>query len=311
MPHAKAIKAIATSVNDFTVLPLHLPPTPAYPHAATHYLYLRPNAPQVPTEDTPREVFLVNVPIDATETHARSLFAAQLGGARIDKVAFEGARVGKGITAPVVPSTRSKKRKRAETEGATAGAEVGLLPGGWDRGLHRSGGTAMVTFVDEASAQLAVREAKKAVKAGTTVTWGAGIEDQVPAPGSARYLSHQRLRYPAPASLQQSVDDYMAAFAAAESARAKARASQRAVPDADGFITVTRGGRTGAAREEEARAKEEKLKRREKDRVKQDFYRFQVREKRKEQAKDLVKGFEEDRRRLEEMRKRRGKVRPE
>ncbi|KAH9828993.1 ribosomal RNA-processing protein 7-like [Teratosphaeria destructans] len=314
MPQAKATTAVATTVNDFTVLPLRLPPTSAYPHPAPHYLYLRPHAPKVPTDDTPRQVFLVNVPVDATETHVRSLFAHHLGGARIDRVALEGARVGRGITAPVAPSKRSKKRKRAETEGATAGAEVGLLPEVWDRELHRSGGTAVVTFVDEASASLAVQEAKKAVKAGkagTTITWGAGVEDQVPALGSARYLAHQRLRYPDPLALQKSVDDYMAAFAVVEMARDKARAVQRSVPDADGFITVTRGGRAGPARAEEAKAKEEELKRRERERVKADFYRFQVREKRKEQAQDLVKGFEEDRRRLEDMRRRRGKVRPE
>ena len=82
-------------------------------------------------------------------------------------------------------------------------------------------------------------------------------------------------------------------------------------PDEDGFITVTRGGRQGPAREEEARAKEEELKKREKNRVKDDFYRFQQREKKKELAKDLVKGFEEDQRRVEEMKRRRGKIRPE
>jgi ribosomal RNA-processing protein 7 len=43
----------------------------------------------------------------------------------------------------------------------------------------------------------------------------------------------------------------------------------------------------------------------------EDFYRFQVRDKKKSEAKDLVQQFEEDRRRVEEMRKRRGKARPE
>jgi len=304
---------IPSLVNDFTVLPLRIPPVPAFPKETTHYLYLRANAPKVPTEDTPRELFLVNVPTDATETHIRSLFAEQLGGARIEGVAFEGARVGKGITAPVAPvARRGKKRKRTTDDGSVV-EEVGLLPETWDRDLHRSGGTAVVTFVDRASLELALKEARKAGKGGGKgLAWvGRGVEGRVALLGSARYLAHHGLRYPDPTLLQSSVDAFMEAFSAQEGARSGALARLRAEPDAEGFITVTRGGRTGPAREEEAKAKEEEFKKREKSRIRDDFYRFQTREKRKEQANDLVKGFEEDRRRVEEMRQRKGRIRPE
>lgn len=87
----------------------------------------------------------------------------------------------------------------------------------------------------------------------------------------------------------------------------KLLARQRA-PDEDGFITVVRGGRAGPARLEEAQEKAEKQK--EKQRGKEDFYRFQMREKRKERAGELLRGFEEDRRKVEEMKKRRNKFRP-
>lgn len=303
MPTSK----IATQVNDFTVLPLVRRGTPSWPKDTTHYVYIRANAPRVPTADTSREIFVANVPIDATATHFRSLFAEALGGVRVEDVEFEDARVGKGIKAPVV---QGEKRKRG-VETSDEGVEVGQLPEIWDREVHRSGGTAVVRCVDRPSAERALREAKKAVKSGRQVVWGAGIEDKVPPLGRQRYLSHHRLRYPDPATLQSSVDTFMAAFSAQEAERAKAQARQRAEPDEDGFITVTRGGRTGPARQEEARSKEEELKKREKNRVKDDFYRFQLREKKKEAAKDLVKSFEEDRRRVEEMRRKRGRVRPE
>lgn len=267
----------------------------------------------MPTEDTPREVFLVNAPTDATEAHIKSLFADQLGGARVEDVDFEDARVVKGIRAPVRhDGKRGKKRKRHDDVGAQEmGEEVGLLPEVWDRELHRSGGTAVVRFVDQASAQVALREAKRAIKNGKDITWGAGLEGKLPPLGSARYLAHHKLRYPDPAVLQESVDNFMEAFSAQEAERTRQLAKQRSMPDEDGFVTVTRGGRVGPAREEEAKAKEEELKKREKNRVKDDFYRFQVREKKKEAAKDLVRGFEEDRRKVEEMRKRRGRIRPE
>lgn len=307
-------RKVATQVHDFTVLPLRIPALPSFPKETTHYLYVRPNAPKIPTEDTPRELFLVNVPIDATELHLRSLFAEHLGGARVEDVQFEDTRVGKGIKAPVAQSEgpKGKKRKRGAEDGTTStGEEVGLLPEVWDREVHRSGGTAVVRFVDRPSAELALREAKRAVKSGREIIWGAGVEGKVPPLGSARYLAHHKLRYPDPAVLQQSVDAFMTAFSAQEAEHARQLARQRSVPDEDGFITVTRGGRGGPAREEETKAKEEELKNREKNRVKDDFYRFQVREKKKEQAKDLAKGFEEDRRKVEEMRKRRGRLRPE
>ena len=311
--------AIVTTVNDFTVLPLSIPPTSSYPHSTIHYLYLRPNTPKLPTPDSPREAFLVNLPIDATETHLRSLFADQLGGARVESIAFEGARIGKGITAPVAPA-RGKKRKRSAAEAgqATVEEEVGLLPETWDRAVHATGGTAVVTFVDQASRESVLKAARRAVKDGRELTWGRGVQGRVPPLGSARYTAHHALRYPDPAQLQESVDAFMAAFAAQETARTKAATHQRSVPDEDGFITVTRGGRTGPAREEEAKAKEEEakakeeeLKKRGEKRVEEGFYRFQVRERKKEEAKGLVRGFEEDRRKVEEMRKRRGKVRPE
>lgn len=303
-------KNIATTVNDFTVLPLRFPALPSYPKETTHHLYIRANTPKVPTADTPRELFLVNVPSDATETHLRSLFADQLGGARIENVAFEGARVGKGITAPVAPARRKRKRNDEDEESAEP-AEVGQLPSTHERETHRSGSTAVAVFVDKASAELALKEAKKAVKNNKTITWGAGIESKLPPLGSARYLSHHKLRYPSRHALQESIDAFMTALQAQEVSLARAQRQRLSVPDADGWTVVGRGGKVDAAREEAARIKGEELAKRQKKMIGEDFYRFQVREKKKDEAKDLVRGFEEDRRRVEELRKRRGKARPE
>ncbi|KAK6441250.1 hypothetical protein LTR95_002515 [Oleoguttula sp. CCFEE 5521] len=297
--------SIAISVNDFTVLPLRIPGLPSYPKDTTHYLYLRANAPKAPTADTSREVFLVNVPMDTTDVHLRSLFADQLGGARVESVAFEGARVGKGITAPVAPAR--KKRKRGQEDGeAAAPAEVGLLPEVWDRDTHCSGGTAIVTFVDKPSAELALREARRAVKSGRTATWGEGVDSKVPALGLARYAAHHKLRHPSHQALQESIDAYMTTFAAQEAARAKALARQRAEPDEDGFTTVVRGGRSDPAREDAVRQKEEELKKRQEKMIGEGFYKFQHRERKKKEAQALVGQFEMDRKRVEEMRKRRG-----
>lgn len=169
------------TVHEYTILPLTLPATPSFPKSTKHYLYLRPNAPKITTEDTPREVFLVNIPIDATESHVRHLFNEQLSGARVEKVEFEGARTGRKITAPVAPKTGSRKRKRG---GEGEGGEV-LSPVTWDREVRGSGSTGVVTFVDAVSAEMAIKEARRAGKTGREVVWGEGVDQKVPALGSA------------------------------------------------------------------------------------------------------------------------------
>ncbi|KAH0359388.1 hypothetical protein KCU65_g9996, partial [Aureobasidium melanogenum] len=292
-----------TSVNDYTILPLSIPPTDSFPQATKHYLYLRPNAPKVPTENTPRELFVVNLPIDATEPHLRSLFATHGAGARVERVEFEGTRTGKKLTAPVT-SKSGKKRKR----GGEAEAKMEQLPELWDRRVGRSGNTCVVVFVDVAAMEMALKEVRKVVKAGKEVIWDAEAGEKVPGLGAARYLHHHTLRFPSTVALQASVDAYMTAFAEQEATRARLLARQRAEPDEDGFITVTRGGRMGPARQEEAQEKAEKQK--EKQKGKEDFYRFQMREKRKEKANELLKGFEEDRKKVKAMKMKRNKFRP-
>jgi len=99
----------------------------------------------------------------------------------------------------------------------------------------------------------------------------------------------------------------MTAFGAKEASQFRLLAKQRQEPDADGFVTVTRGGRTNPARQEAAQEQADKQK--EKQKALEDFYRFQSREKRKEKAVELVKKFEEDKERVRKMKERRGKFR--
>lgn len=99
----------------------------------------------------------------------------------------------------------------------------------------------------------------------------------------------------------------MTGFANKEASKARSLARQRQEADADGFITVTRGGRTNPARQE--MAQEQAEKRKEKQKGLEDFYKFQSREKRKQRAGELVKKFEEDKEKVRKMRERRGKFR--
>lgn len=295
-----AIK-VPHSVGDYAVLTLAPAPTKSYPVQAHHYLYVRPNAPKLPTPTTARELFLANIPVDTTPTHIRTLFTQHLGGFRIESIGFGTSNTDSTTSMPA--AVAGKKRKRRGPPPPTTGTSS--WPATTDRPLHAAGETAVVLFVDEASATGAMKAVTSAAKARTALPWEA---TGVPALGRARYSTVRNLMFPPAAELQASVDAYMAAFEAAETERAKALAKARSVPDEDGFVTVTRGGRNKPARIEEAQAKLEKQK--EKHKGREDFYRFQMRERRKDEAKKLQRGFEEERRRVHEMRGKR-KYRPE
>lgn len=107
--------------------------------------------------------------------------------------------------------------------------------------------------------------------------------------------------------LLNSVNAYMTAFADKEASQAKIAAKRRQVPDEDGFVTVTRGSRNAPAKQEAALEQAKKQKERQKGL--DDFYRFQSREKKKAQAGELVRKFEEDKEKVKRMREQRSRFR--
>jgi ribosomal RNA-processing protein 7 len=302
---------IPGSLGEYAILPITLPSTTAYPVKAVHHVYVKPHSPKIPTASDSRSLFLVNVPIDSTEAHWRSAFTSLLGAGRFEGIIFENERHSKPTPVPEQQLVKgNKKRKRGE---APAVQEDLRLPETWDRPLHRSGSTAVAVLADDKSVEIALKAIRKIHKTGEYPVWGAGVKN-VPAFGSARYMAHQKLTFPAEDVLQHNVDTFMGEFARREEEEARNAKRLRNVPDEDGFITVTRGGRAAPARmhdAEEARRKELE-KEDEKRKAMGDFYRFQGRERRKEEQGELLKRFEEDRKRVEGMKtERRGRFRPE
>ncbi|KAJ4365477.1 hypothetical protein N0V95_000412 [Ascochyta clinopodiicola] len=310
-----------TTVSDFTILPLTLPTLPGLPanHSeTTHYLYIKAHEPSAHTSTAERSLFISNIPIDASESSVRALFAEQLGGARVESVEFDASVPARPLhkrwkqekRGEEDAEGRGKKRKRDDAEVVAEGVvedEESALPALWGGEVRRSGSAAVVVFVDKRSARGALKEVQSAVKSGRVVSWksagGLGVE---------RYKTHLQLTHPSASALQSSINAYLSQFTSLEQTRAKLLKHARTVPDEDGFVTVVRGGRAGPARLEEAEKKQAELEERRKNNgVKDDFYRFQNREKRKEAEVNLRKRFDEDRRRVERMRERRGRVRPE
>lgn len=194
----KKSKSLPKAVADFAILPLTLPALPGLPdqcNNAKHYIYVKPHAPSIPSESDERSLFIVNVPMDASEASVRALFVEKLGGSMVERVEFDSSvpaqplhkrwksdtprAVGKEDAMSGDSTTRGKKRKRTPddpamvAEGVVEDAES-ALPKLWNSELRRSGSAAVVVFVDKKSARGAMKAVQKAAKEGQEIAWRGG-----------------------------------------------------------------------------------------------------------------------------------------
>ncbi|OTA98822.1 hypothetical protein M426DRAFT_17041 [Hypoxylon sp. CI-4A] len=306
-----------TSSEAFAVLPIAIPPPPSFPVKATQYLYLRRNAPRIPTPDDSRSLFIANIPCDSTDAHFRSLFSSLVGAGRFESITFEQDKKATKTShepAQAVRLTAHRKRKRADEELQHARDEAAAeLPSTWTRDLHRSGSSAVAVLADEKSVDSVLKAIKKLKKPKDYPVWGEGVSGKAPALGSQWLKEHNKLSYPGNDIVQATMDAYFTVFNRKEREAEQLAKRLRNEPDEDGFVTVTRGGRAAPARRDEAEeAKQKMLDRQQKKKDDTtDFYRFQQREKRKAEQAEILKRFEEDRKKVQAMREKRGKFRPE
>lgn len=317
--------------ESFHILKIAIKPTPSYNVSTHHELRLRRNRPANPTAADARSLFLKNIPADTTEAHLRALFASLVGAGRFESASFpdEGGR-----TAATATSTRAtargivtldpaaavkmagmgRKRKRADEEAAEARRELeARLPEIWTRKLHRSGATAVALLADEKSVQLVLKAVAKTARTQKYPVWGEGVPAGAAPLGAPWLQAHLTLTRADKAETQRAVHAFFEAYNAREKEAAEAAKRLRNEPDEDGFVTVTRGGRTAPATKssaEEARAKMLEKEARKKEEMK-GFYRFQLREMRKDEQSKMLRRFQEDRKRVESMKEKRGRFKPE
>lgn len=311
---------IPKTIGEFSVLPLSIPPLPSYPHAVTHHLYVRRHEPKNATPDDDRSLFVTNVPVDSTEPHFRAIIASLVGTGRFESIRFETDK--KTSPASLEPAqaarlsaiaSRKRKRDGSDSESEDEEEEIARLPTTWTRPLQRSGSSAVLVLADEKSVDLVLKAIAKTHKSKKYPVWGEGVDEKVPPLGSQWLKAHNKLSYPPKELLQESIDAFFNVYNRKEKEAAELAKRLRNEPDEDGFVTVTRGGRAPPARRDEAEEARKRML--EKEQQKKDemgnFYRFQLREKKKAEQAELVKKFDEDRRRVQAMRQKRGRFRPE
>lgn len=306
------------SGDQFAILSVQIPPEPSFPETAVHQIRIRRNAPKIPTADDSRSLFLKNIPTDSTEPHFRAVFTQLVGAGRFESITFDD----ENKTAQSVDPLRAtkindmaRKRKRDEIEAEERKNQdvAARLPEIWTRQLHRSSGTAIVLLADEKSVQLVLKAIAKTNKTKKYPVWGEGLADDVPELGTPWISSHLQMSRIDKMETQRAVHAFFTAFNQKEKDAAELAKRLRNEPDEDGFVTVTRGSRTAPASRNEAEvARDRMLERQDKKKSEtKDFYRFQLRQRRKEQQYGLLKRFEADRKRVMAMKEQRGKFKPE
>lgn len=304
----------------FSILSVRLPSAPSFPSTAIHEIRIRRNAPKIPTENDSRSLFLKNVPVDSTESHFRALFADLVGAGRFESITFDDESPEILAVDPdraLKVNAFARKRKRGDMEEEERRREemaaAARLQETWTRPLHTSSGAAVVLLADEKSVQLVLKAIAKLHKTKKYPVWGNNVADNVPSLGSAWIAAHLQLSRADKMQTKRAVHAFFDDFNAKEKEAAELAKRLRNEPDDDGFVTVTRGGRVApASRNEAEEAKTRMLDResKKKDEMK-DFYRFQLRERRKKEQAALLRRFDEDRRKVNSMREKRGKFRPE
>lgn len=310
---------IPITIGDFTVLPISISPLPSFPVPTTHYIYLRQNASHTPDDNSFESLFLTNVPVDSTETHLRTVFTSLVGPGKVTSVVFENERKARDATFSIEPGLAvrlagmGKKRKREALEERARDEEIAKLPETWSRQLRKSGSSAIVTLVDDQSIELVFKAIAKAHRTKKFPVWAA-VGDTVPSLGSTWIREHNKLTYPDRHRIEDAVNMFFTLFNQKEKEAAELAKRMRNEPDEDGFVTVTRGGNRSAPANpqeaEEARKRMLAKEQKKKDEM-VDFYRFQLRERRKMQQEDQIRKFQEDRKKVDELRKMRGKFRPQ
>lgn len=309
---------LESSSDQFSVLSIRIPSTPAFPHSAVHEVRVRRNAPKIPTANDSRSLFLKNVPADGTEPHFRSVFTQLVGAGRFETITFDDEASISHTYDPAQATkinTIARKRKREDLEAEERERERNetQLPQIWSRRLHTSSSTAIVLLADEKSVQLVLKAIAKANKNKKYPVWGEDIADDVPSLGVPWISLHLRESRVDKIATQTAVHAFFNAFNRKEKEAIELAKRLRNEPDEDGFVTVTRGGRTAPASRNEADEAKRKMVERDtkKKSEMRNFYRFQLRARRKEEQAALLRRFEADRRKVSAMKEKRGKFKPE
>ncbi|KAI5983087.1 ribosomal RNA-processing protein 7-domain-containing protein [Pisolithus albus] len=310
-------------MSGFAVIPV------AYAHS-THIIYAKAHASfSKPTKSIfppARSLFLVNVPVDATEREL-SLFFRYAG--TVERVVFdqtdlgdlelhghasgsgsasedgdsEGPDTSMDVDAEENAESRPRKSRKDKKKDEPTPPAVVPLPAGPHRTLHKTGAVAHVVFLDSSVLTKALTPLPK------PRVWPSSEEPR----GVARYRALYDEQRPRLDIVKAHADTAMELyeFELAKSRHKSAYRKGEALVDKDGFTMVVRGGAYGktlgggvsvASKQFQAAGKTGNKQKKE-PREKTLFYAFQKAERQRQAIMDLKNNFEEDKARVERLKR--------
>lgn len=164
------------------------------------------------------------------------------------------------------------------------------------------GNNGILELVDKTACKAFISKARQAVKS-QTIAWN----NSKSLTGSLRYQTINRNNYKDVEELEENVNFHMEAFARAEEARARQVETLSQEVDEDGFIKVINSKRKSLNGLATASAPADSSAPRKKKRSKEkaDFYRFQIRDQKKQEMNQLLRRFHQDKLKVAQLKEQR------
>lgn len=272
-----------TEIKGYKIVPVTIPKT-----KALHHLFFKKH--EVKGGNENRSIFFCNLPIASTTKVLKKFFQHIAIGATIESfstsyltdiaedVFLDLTKLTSDLDIPTeIDETRAKLPKNC----------------------------GIVTFIDKSAYQLAMNKLRQISNDQKSVEWP--LENSF---GSNYFLEKYHSKVLDVDTLSEDVKQSLIDFDTAEKESIDNFKNQRELVDEDGFTLVvgaqrkTKAGILGQQKLAVTKAESDKAKSKMKKKQKEDFYRFQLREKKKEEMNDLLRKFRADQEKVKEMRER-------
>ncbi|KAL7415078.1 ribosomal RNA-processing protein 7-domain-containing protein [Mrakia frigida] len=315
-------------LGSFTVLPVTYPSTSLLKKSTTHYLYIRPNVPSASASasmtvddaeaEEGRTLFVANLPPDATEENLRALFGT-VGpieeikfGAGVKEVKVEEAEETdseeeseqeseeENEDTPAASTSKPSNKKSAPQPRAPTISPLFSIP---PTHFLPTSTSAKITYLSALSLTRALLLPTSKARPWPT--------SSSPAAGLSHYLAQHAILRPHLSQVKAHADSSLAHHEHIKAAElAKITRQGQEIVDEDGFTLVVRGGRygrnligggVGVASKKWDDVKEEETGRKKKSKELKDFYRWQLREAKREDLANLRSKFAADKEKVEKL----------
>lgn len=266
-----------------------------------NYIYLKKHTTSTVSSSQTRSLFLVNLPIDTTLPQIKKIFQDVAIGAIVESFQsndyYDSHQIGINELNIDISKLSNEDIGGMEQDSKDNSNNNSKIPLG----------CGIVTFLDKNGLNLALQSIKKIISSGKNIPiWPKDLQ----ATGTERYINNYRSKIMDSETLETESAESVLEFARKEQEAKDEIDSMKTITDEDGFTMVvgshrkTKTGIMGSLKKTNEIEKEKALKKM-KRKEKQDFYRFQIREKKKQEMNHLLAKFKEDQEKVKEMKEKR------